>query len=63
VTHEEAEAYFTEHADAYKGKRFAEVQAGIIASLTDQKAGQQLDQYLSDLRARADVRINPERGD
>jgi peptidyl-prolyl cis-trans isomerase SurA len=59
VSHEEAESYYAEHAAEFKGKRFPEAQAQIMAVLSEQKAGQQLDQYLADLRARAEIRINP----
>ncbi len=58
VSHDEAEKYYAEHAAEFKGKRFPEVQAQIMNVLAGQKAGQQLDQYLADLRARAAIRIN-----
>jgi peptidyl-prolyl cis-trans isomerase SurA len=59
VSREDAENYFAEHAAEFPGQRFPEVQAKIMALLSDQKAGQELDQYLADLRSRADIRTNP----
>ncbi len=59
VSHDEAESYFADHAAQFTGKRFPEVQAQIMAVLTAEKASQQLDQYLADLRGRAEIRINP----
>jgi SurA N-terminal domain len=58
VTRAEAEAYFREHAAEYSGRQFQDVQKNIVAILTDRKVGQQLDQYVADLRGRADIRIN-----
>ncbi len=59
VGRDEAEQYYREHAGAFSGKRFPEVQKEITALLTAQKAGQQLDQYLAELHSRADIRMNP----
>jgi sulfur carrier protein ThiS len=59
VTRAEAEAYFREHAAEYAGQQFPDVQKNIMAILTDRKVGQQLDQYVAELRGRADIRINP----
>jgi len=58
VSREEAQAYFDEHPAEFTGKRFPDVQKSIFAFLTDRKVGQQLDQYVAELRNRADVRIN-----
>jgi hypothetical protein len=58
VTREETEAYFKEHAAEYPGQRFQDVQKSIVALLMDRKIGQQLDQYVAELRAKADIRIN-----
>ncbi len=58
VTREEAEAYFNEHAAEYPGQRFQDVQKSIVALLMDRKVGQQLDQYVADLRSKADIRVN-----
>lgn len=59
VSRDEAEQYYKDHAAAFSGKRFAEVQKQISAFLAAEKTGQQVDQYLTDLRARADIRMNP----
>lgn len=57
VGREEAQTYFNEHAAEFKNRRFQDVQKTIIALLTERKIGQQLDQYLMELRGRADIRI------
>jgi SurA-like protein len=59
VTREEAQNYFDGHAARFPGKRFQDVQKIITAALTDQKVGQQLDKYVAELRAKADIRVNP----
>ncbi len=59
VSRDEAQAFFDSHATGYKGRRFQDVQKTIAALLTEQKIGRQLDQYISELRAKADIRINP----
>jgi hypothetical protein len=58
VTRAEAEAYFREHAAEYPGQHFPDVQKSIVAILTDRKVGQQLGQYVAELRGRSDIRIN-----
>jgi hypothetical protein len=58
VTHEEAESYFEEHREEFPDKRFPDVQKAITAFLTEHKIEQQLDQYVAELRDRADIRIN-----
>ncbi len=58
VTREEAESYYHDHASQFQGMRFSDVQKNITAILTDEKVGQQLDQYIAELRSRADIRIN-----
>lgn len=58
VTRAEAEAYFREHEADYAGRHFPDVQKNIMATLTDRRVGQQLDQYIAELRGRADIRIN-----
>jgi hypothetical protein len=58
VSREEAQAYFNEHASEFKGKRFPDAQKDILAFLTDQKVGQQLDQMVAELRDKADIRMN-----
>lgn len=59
VSREEAQSYYDAHASEYKDKRFSEVQKTIMAVLMDQKLGQQLDQYVGELRGKADIRMNP----
>jgi hypothetical protein len=58
VSHNEAQAYFDGHPGEFKGRRFSEVQKKIVAALTDQKVGRQVDEYLAELRGRAEIRIN-----
>ncbi len=58
VTREEAESYYHDHAAQFQGMRFSDVQKNITALLTDEKVEQQLDQYIAELRGRADIRIN-----
>jgi hypothetical protein len=58
VSREEAEAYFNEHPAEFNKKHFQDVQKQILALLTERKIGQQLDQYLVELRGKADIRIN-----
>lgn len=59
IGRDEAERYFREHPEEFRGLRFSEAQARISALLARRKANQQLDLYLADLRKRADIRINP----
>jgi hypothetical protein len=59
VSRDEAQAFFDSHVADYRGKRFQDVQKTIVALLTERKIGQQLDQYIAELRAKADIRINP----
>lgn len=59
VSRDEAEAYFRDHPEEFKNKRFSEVQKEITSLLSGQMVGQQVDLYLADLRGRADIRINP----
>jgi peptidyl-prolyl cis-trans isomerase SurA len=59
VSRDEAQSYFQDHPDEFKDKRFAEVQKSIIATLSEQKVSQQLDQYIAELRDRAVIRLNP----
>jgi hypothetical protein len=58
VNRDEAQAYFDTHAAEFKGKRFQDVQKAITAALTDRKINEQLDRYVADLRAKAEIRIN-----
>jgi hypothetical protein len=57
VSRDEAQNYFSDHPSEFPGKRFPDVQKLINARLTDQKIGRQLDQYLAELRSKADIRI------
>ena len=59
VSRDDAQSYFDAHPAQFRGKRFQEVQKEITAALTDEKIGQQLDQYVAELRSKADIRINP----
>ncbi len=59
VTRDDAEAYYHAHADQYRDKSFPDVQKDIMSLLTEKKVDQELDQYVSELRSRADIRINP----
>lgn len=58
VSRDEAQAWFEAHAADYRGRRFSEVQKTIVALLTEQKIGRELDRYIAELRAKADIRIN-----
>jgi hypothetical protein len=42
----------------FPGRQFTDVSKNIIARLTDEIIGQQLDQYIAELRSKADIRIN-----
>jgi foldase protein PrsA len=59
VTREEAQSYFDSHASQFPEKSFQDVQKTIMAALTDQKVGRQLDKYVAELRGKADIRVNP----
>jgi hypothetical protein len=63
VSRDEAQSFFDSHATEYRGKRFQDVQKSIVAMLTERKIGQQLEQYIAELRAKADIRINPVHAD
>jgi hypothetical protein len=58
VSRDEAERYFEEHAAEYKNMRFQDVQKTIVALMTDQKIEKQLNQYVAELRGKANIRIN-----
>jgi len=58
VNRDEAEQYFSRNPDRFKGKQFLEVQKVIIAGLQARKVDEQLDRYVTELRSRADIRIN-----
>ena len=59
VSRDDVQAYYNEHPDEFKGKRFSEVQKQVTSYLSQQKVGQQLDQYVEELRGRTFIRINP----
>jgi peptidyl-prolyl cis-trans isomerase SurA len=59
VSRDEAQQYFEEHAAEYKGKPFQDYQKAITAFLTDRKMESQLHQYVTELRTKAYIRINP----
>jgi hypothetical protein len=59
VRYDEALAYFEGHPDQFTGKRFPEVQKQIMAVLMEQKVGREVDEYVAELRSKADIRINP----
>jgi len=63
VNRDDVQAYFREHPDEFRDKRFTEVQKQITARLSEQKVSQQLDQYVDELRSRAFIRINAVRED
>jgi peptidyl-prolyl cis-trans isomerase SurA len=58
VSHDEAQKYFTDHPEEFKGRRFPEVEKEITQRIAEQMAGQQLDLYIADLRSRAEIRLN-----
>jgi peptidyl-prolyl cis-trans isomerase SurA len=59
VSREEARKFFDGHPEEFKGKRFPDAFKTIVARLSEQKTGQQITQYLAELRSKADIRINP----
>jgi peptidyl-prolyl cis-trans isomerase SurA len=58
VSRDEAQSYYDSHSSDFKGKRFQDVQKQITALLYEDKFGQQVKQYIDELRSKADVRIN-----
>jgi len=58
VTREQALKFFDEQSALYKGRSFQDVQKIIYGILTQRKIEQQLDQYVAELRSKADIRIN-----
>ena len=59
VSRGEAQSYYDSHPAEFSGKRFLDVQRQIMALLYEEKLNQQEDQYLAELRSKADVRMNP----
>jgi len=60
VSRDEAQSYYDAHPAEFSGKRFLDVQRQIMVQLYDEKLGQQEDQYIAELRSKADVRLNLE---
>ncbi len=58
VSRDESQSYYDAHPSEFKGKRFQDVQRQITALLYEDKFGRQVEQYLAELRSRADVRVN-----
>jgi hypothetical protein len=58
ATREEVQQYYAGHRREFADRPFPEVQKKLTATLSEQKAGQQLDQFIGELRARADIRMN-----
>jgi len=58
VSREESQSYYEAHPSEFKGKRFEDVQRQIMALLYQDKFRRQVEQYLAELRSKADVRIN-----
>ena len=58
ATREEAHEYYAGHPQEFTGRSFPEVQKELTTVLSKQKAGQQLDQFIGELRNRADIRMN-----
>jgi hypothetical protein len=59
VSRDEAQTYYEEHAAEYQDKRFQDSLKTIIVLLTDQRIEKQLNQYVAELRVKANIRINP----
>ena len=58
VSREESQSYYDAHPSEFKGKHFEDVQRQIMALLYQDKFRRQVEQYLAELRGKADVRIN-----
>lgn len=58
VSREEAQSYFDEHAEEFENKRFQDVQKTVHSLLLQRKLRSQLDQFLAELRGRADIRTS-----
>ncbi len=59
VTREDAENYYRAHTYRFPDKSFQNVQKDIMDLLIEKKVDQELDQYIAELRSRADIRVNP----
>ena len=58
VSREEAQQYFDAHRSAFPGKSFSQVQKTIMTRMADERIDEQLDRYIGELRAKADIRMN-----
>lgn len=58
ITRDEAQQYYDTHPGEFPGKKFLEVQKGIMARLADERIDKQLERYVTELRNKADIRIN-----
>ena len=58
VSRDEAQVFFDEHASEFKGQRFQDVQKNIFPILMDRKIGQVLEQYIAELRGKANIRMS-----
>jgi parvulin-like peptidyl-prolyl isomerase len=58
VSRDESQSYYEAHPSEFKGKRFQDVQGQITTLLYRDKFKQQVEQYLAELRSKADVRVN-----
>jgi hypothetical protein len=58
ISRDEAQQYFDAHRGEFPGKNFSDVQKTITARMADERINGQLDQFLAEIRARADIRIN-----
>jgi hypothetical protein len=59
VSRDEAQSYYDSHLKEFSGKQFLDVQRQIMVLLYDEMLGRQEEQYLKELRSKADVRVNP----
>jgi len=57
VSRDDAQDYFDSHPAQFQGRPFQDVQKA-TDFLMDQRIGHQLEQYVSELHAKADIRIN-----
>jgi peptidyl-prolyl cis-trans isomerase SurA len=58
ITRDDAQQYYDAHPGEFRGKSFLEAQKGIMARLADERIDTLLDQYVAELRTKADIRIN-----
>jgi hypothetical protein len=59
ISREEAELHFETHPEKFRGRRFLDAQKEITALLWEGQLDSRLEQYLMELRSKADIRINP----